>query len=75
MLVQRFEPQGRRFTNFHDYYCCCCCCCYHCSGGSCGWLACWEGVGTYTKSLALRDAKIVDIKVAAVLSSWLFQPF
>ena len=20
MLVQRFEPQGRRFTNFHDYY-------------------------------------------------------
>ena len=21
MLVQRFEPQGRRFTNFHYYYC------------------------------------------------------
>ena len=20
MLVQRFEPQGRRFTNFHHYY-------------------------------------------------------
>ena len=20
MLVQRSEPQGRRFTNFHDYY-------------------------------------------------------
>ena len=20
MLVQRFEPQGRRFTNFHYYY-------------------------------------------------------
>ena len=20
MLAQRFEPQGRRFTNFHDYY-------------------------------------------------------
>ena len=30
MLVKRFEPQGRRFTNFYYYYycCCCCCCCY-----------------------------------------------
>ena len=33
MLVQRFGPHGRRFTNFHYYYyycikvsfCCCCC--------------------------------------------------
>ena len=23
MLVQRFEPLGRRFTNFHYYYCVC----------------------------------------------------
>ena len=22
MLVQRFEPQGRRFTNFHYYFYC-----------------------------------------------------
>ena len=27
LLVERVEPQGRRFTNFH-YYSCCCCLCY-----------------------------------------------
>ena len=29
LLVQRVEPQGRRFTNFHYYYYYCCSCLFY----------------------------------------------
>ena len=39
MLVQRFEPQGRRFTNFHYYYYYSIVTCRHCGGTCCSFRA------------------------------------